>query len=302
MNENNPEVNRKIKDSVFTDLFKDKKNILRMYRELHPEDKETTEDDITTITLTHVIVNKVYNDLGFQVKNKLIILVEAQSTWSVNIIIRLLIYLVQTYQEYIHKKKLYMYSSKRMELPVPEMYVIYTGERKDIKEKISIREDLFPGVYVPFDVEAKVITAREKGIIHEYIMFVKIYTEHCRKCKTKEEAIRETIRICKDKDILKEYLSKRESEVYSMLNILFDQEYQEEAMRLDSYREGEEKGIEKGIEKGREEGIEKGREEGRKEVLYRLIKIGTSEPIIISLGYTEEEYNKALKEEKKAVL
>jgi hypothetical protein len=99
MNENNPEVNRKIKDSVFTDLFKDKKNILRMYRELHPEDKETTEDDITTITLTHVIVNKVYNDLGFQVKNKLIILVEAQSTWSVNIIIRLLIYLVQTYQE-----------------------------------------------------------------------------------------------------------------------------------------------------------------------------------------------------------
>ena len=79
-----------------------------------------------------------------------------------------------------------------------------------------------------------------------------------------------------------------------MLNILFDQEYQEEAMRLDSYREGE--------EKGREEGIEKGREEGRKEVLYRLIKIGTSEPIIISLGYTEEEYNKALKEEKKAVL
>ena len=79
-----------------------------------------------------------------------------------------------------------------------------------------------------------------------------------------------------------------------MLNILFDQEYQEEAMRLDSYREGEEKGIEKGIEKGREE--------GRKEVLYRLIKIGTSEPIIISLGYTKEEYNKALKGEKKAVL
>ena len=79
-----------------------------------------------------------------------------------------------------------------------------------------------------------------------------------------------------------------------MLNILFDQEYQEEAMRLDSYREGEEKGIEKGIEKGREE--------GRKEVLYRLIKIGTSEPIIISLGYTEEEYNKALKGEKKDVV
>ncbi len=87
-----------------------------------------------------------------------------------------------------------------------------------------------------------------------------------------------------------------------MLNILFDQEYQEEAMRLDSYREGEEKGRQEGRQEGREEGIEKGREEGRKEVLYRLIKIGTSEPIIISLGYTEEEYNKALKGEKKDVV
>ncbi len=75
-----------------------------------------------------------------------------------------------------------------------------------------------------------------------------------------------------------------------MLNILFDQEYQEEAMRLDSYREGEEKGREEGIEKGREEG----REEGRTRVLYKLIKVGSEEPFIISLGYTKEEYDKAL--------
>ena len=71
-----------------------------------------------------------------------------------------------------------------------------------------------------------------------------------------------------------------------MLNILFDQEYQEEAMRLDSYREGEEKGIEKGRQEGRQE--------GRTKVLYRLIKVGSEEPFIISLGYTKEEYDKAL--------
>ncbi len=53
-----------------------------------------------------------------------------------------------------------------------------------------------------------------------------------------------------------------------MLNILFDQEYQEEAMRLDSYREGEEKGIEKGIEQG----IEKGRLEERTEGLRSMVE------------------------------
>ena len=147
--QNTAEVNRKVKDSVFTDLFKDKANILKMYKELHPEDTAATVEDITPITLTHVIVNKIYNDLGFKVRNMLIILVEAQSTWSVNIIIRLLIYLIQTYQEYIHNNSLYMYSSKKMELPVPELYVIYTGDKKDVPHRISIRKDIFPDTYVP---------------------------------------------------------------------------------------------------------------------------------------------------------
>ena len=95
---------------------------------------------------------------------------------------------------------------------------------------------------------------REKGIIHEYIMFVKIYTEQCRVCKTKAEAITETLRICKNEDILKEYLESRESEVYSMLDVLFDRQYQEEAMRKDSFREGKEEGREEGRKEGRKQG------------------------------------------------
>ena len=34
-----------IKDSVFTNLFQDKKYLIQLYRALHPEDTETTEDD-----------------------------------------------------------------------------------------------------------------------------------------------------------------------------------------------------------------------------------------------------------------
>ena len=285
--QNTADVNRNIKDSVFTDLFKDKANILKMYKELHPEDTAATVEDITPITLTHVIVNKIYNDLGFKVRNTLIILVEAQSTWSVNIIIRLLIYLIQTYQEYIHNNSLYMYSSKRMELPVPELYVIYTGDKKEVPPRISIRKDIFPDTYVPFDAETEVITTREKGIIHEYIMFVKIYTEQCRVCKTKTEAITETLRICKDEDILKEYLESRESEVYSMLDVLFDRQYQEEAMRKDSFREGK--------EEGREEGRNEGLTEGKIDALCRMINGGLTEDFIVGLGYTRTEYSNALK-------
>ena len=56
---------RKIKDSVFTDLFKNKKYLLQLYQALHPEDLDTTEDDIDDITLKHVLVDTEYNDLGF---------------------------------------------------------------------------------------------------------------------------------------------------------------------------------------------------------------------------------------------
>jgi len=66
-----------IKDSVFTDLFKNIKYTLQLYKALHPEDKNVTENDIIPITLENILLVDIYNDLGFQVKDKLLILVEA---------------------------------------------------------------------------------------------------------------------------------------------------------------------------------------------------------------------------------
>lgn len=45
-----PVMKRTIKDSVFTDLFKDKKYLIQLYQALHPDDKQTTEDDIHNST------------------------------------------------------------------------------------------------------------------------------------------------------------------------------------------------------------------------------------------------------------
>ena len=41
---------RTIKDSVFTDLFQDKKYLLQLYKALHPEDTDVTENDLNDIT------------------------------------------------------------------------------------------------------------------------------------------------------------------------------------------------------------------------------------------------------------
>ena len=79
-------------------MFQDKKYLLQLYKALHPEDTDVTEDDLTDITIKNVLTDNIYNDLGFTVGDKLMILVEAQSSvWTVNIIVRALMYLVQTW-------------------------------------------------------------------------------------------------------------------------------------------------------------------------------------------------------------
>ncbi len=70
---------RTAKNSVFLDLFQDKKNLLALYKTLHPEDNEATENSLTDVTIENVLTDNLYNDLGFIVNNKLMILIEAQS-------------------------------------------------------------------------------------------------------------------------------------------------------------------------------------------------------------------------------
>lgn len=116
-----------IKDSVFTDLFQNKKYLIQLYRTLHPEDQDTTEEQLSDITIHNIMTNDVYNDVGFMVGEKLLILTEAQASWTENIAVRILIYLMVTYQDYIKKTKQNVYKSKKTKLPRPEMYMVYTG-------------------------------------------------------------------------------------------------------------------------------------------------------------------------------
>jgi len=216
---------RKIKDSVFTDLFQNKKYLLQLYKALHPEDSEVTEDALADITIKHVLIDGDYNDLGFSVGNRLMVLVESQSTWTYNIIIRALMYLVQTYHDYFKRTNQNLYGSKKVTMPRPELYVIYTGNRKRVPDTISLSKEFFAGEKISIDAEVKVLyQENENDIIGQYIIFTKVYNEQRKKYGATKEAILETIRICKDRNVLKEYLESREKEVVDMMMTLFDDE------------------------------------------------------------------------------
>ena len=226
---------RKRKDSVFTNLFQDKKYLLRLYKALHPEDSGVTEDDIKDVTIKHILVDADYNDLGFSVGGRLVILVESQSSWTLNIIIRALMYLIQTYHDYFKRTRQNLYGSKKVNMPKPEMYVIFTGEKpENPPDIISLSRDFFSGEKMAIDAEVRVLYQEdESNIIGEYIIFCKVYNEQRKKYGQTKEAVLETIRICKDRNVLKEYLESREKEVVDIMMTLFDDEQVLEAYAKD---------------------------------------------------------------------
>ena len=226
MIEENIKTNRNAKDSVFVDLFGNKEYLLELYNSLHPEDTSITEDRLEIVTLKPVVARGLYNDLGFIVdKLRLILLIESQSTWSVNILIRLLIYLAHSYQERVDETEQSMYSSKTLELPKPELYVIYTGDKENVPDEISLSQEFFNGEESCVEVKVRVIhQAVNNNIISQYINFCKVFDEQVKIYGRTVTAIRKTIEICMNSGILSEYLRKREQEVERMTLEMFSQE------------------------------------------------------------------------------
>ena len=235
------EINRGFKNSVFIDMFAQDEYRLELFHTLHPEMTEITAQDIRTVTLKQVITNHQYNDLAFIVQDRLMVFVEAQSSWSINILIRVLLYLADTIQEYLHEENKDIHDEKQLELPKPEFYIIYTGDRK-VPDRISLRKDFYRNADIPIDLEATVFTAETDDIIGEYIIFCRVLDDQIKKLGRTKEAAMEAIQICQDRGVLVKYLKEREKEVVDIMIMLFDQEYAVEQYGKQQKAEGRAEG------------------------------------------------------------
>ncbi|MFG6351423.1 MAG: Rpn family recombination-promoting nuclease/putative transposase [Oscillospiraceae bacterium] len=238
------------KDSVFSFIFKQPENTRRLYLTLHPEDTGVTEADCKLVTLEHVLTNGVTNDLGFQVRDKLILLVEAQSKFSVNIALRMLLYLAATYKEYVDDHKLDLYGGKPVPIPRPELYMIYAGAPRQLPEILRL-SDMYDG---PGSAEIEIKVLRDMGegnIVDQYIRFCEISDTQRKQYGYTKKAVEETLRICGEENILMPFLASRQKEVRDIMVTLFDQErvaeIHEYNVAKDARLEGQQEGIEKGI-------------------------------------------------------
>lgn len=218
-------IKHNLKDSVFTNLFSRSEYLLQLYQTLHPEDLEITENDLSTVTINNLITNGIHNDLGFTVRDASIHLIEAQSTWSSNIVFRELEYIIKSYRKYLEDTDQNKYSTKKLHLPRPELYVIYTGDKAGKPEYLHLKDLFVSKGFTSIDLSVKILYYEGgKDIISQYAAFAMIYDRQRKSTDDLRLAVKETIRVCKNGDILKAYLEEHESEVEDIMLGFYDPE------------------------------------------------------------------------------
>jgi hypothetical protein len=252
--------NRNHKDSVFTRLFSEKSNLLELYSAISGKSyPESTKIEI--VTLSNVLYMNQINDIAFVLEDRLIVLIEHQSSINNNMPLRMLQYLSAEYDMIVDRKNLY--KQKRIMIPAPEFIVLYNGDKKfpDYKElKLS---DSFksktPDLYLELVVRVYNINkghntnmAVKSPVLSGYEEFIAQIKENLKSMELRD-AIKLAVKTCISKNILVSFLERHSSEVE---NMIFGEWNLDDAKQV-----------------WQEEAREDGREERDKEILA-LIKKG----------------------------
>ena len=224
-------VNRNAKDSVFVNLFSYPEYQMQLYKELFPADTTIKQEDLELYKVDRVLTNHPYNDLGLLARKKLIVLAEAESEWSVNIIYRLGGYYYDSMEQFTTQMGMNPHQKAKIDLLDVDAFVIYPGKEK-VPDTISLREVFFGGDKSKPDFIATVIHGdRKPGILQEYMGFCRVLDEQRaihRGDPAPEKWIEATVEESIKKGYLVRYLSDHKTEVQKIMFEMYNPKYVEE--------------------------------------------------------------------------
>ena len=244
-------VMRNYKDSLFRDIFKDEKRLAEIYAGMF--DEPVAAIDIELAALDWTFFTGIRNDVSFLVRQQYIVLLEHQSTLNANMPLRMLDYIAQLYRQYIDADAIYR--ERLIALPAPRLHVLYNGEA-EMPSRWEMRlSDAFASQKGDMEVVVHVWNINDSskhGILRKcralkaYSVFVAQVRNMIRHGCDMESSVRQAIQYCIDHDWLREYFKqKQESEVFDMVNFVWNQD---RALQIRA-----EEAMQEGIEKGREE-------------------------------------------------
>ena len=276
---------RNYKDSLFRNIFKDKRRLCSLYRALSGED--VSPDDITINTLRGTFFNDIKNDISFNVGNRMVILIEHQGSWNPNMPLRMLWYIGKLYRRQIDAD--IAYRSTLVKIPAPRFYVLYNGTKEEPEYQAMKLSDAFEAESTSLELTADIYNinfSEGKKLLDScyelkcYSIFVAKVREYLAEQKSLSQAIKNAIRYCRDNDLLAKYFAENEKEVFDMVTFKWDDKRANEIAR--------------------EEGLAEGRAEGKKlgviSTLADLVKEGilTTAAAAKKAGMSEKDFRNAI--------
>ncbi|MCL2214032.1 MAG: Rpn family recombination-promoting nuclease/putative transposase [Treponema sp.] len=253
-------INRKHKDSVFSALFSMPEVLRELYSAI--EGIDVPKDAIINInTLSDVLYMCQINDISFTIDDRIVVLIEHQSTINNNVPVRLLMYIAHVYEKILERDKLY--HKKQIEIPIPEFFILYNGTEPYPDHTVLKLSTAFKNIK---NLKLYQDSLPLELIVHVYNINQGRNSEILKKCKTLEsysifiekirelnkdtpldESVKAAVKYCVENNILKSFLRSHGSEV---INMLTDDITIDEIVAVRS-KEAWEDGLEEGREKER---------------------------------------------------
>ena len=233
------------------------------------------ETGVAINTLNETLMSREKNDVSFLLDEKLVVVMEHQSTMSKNMPFRCLQYIGHLFENTLTSKQA-LYQTTRITLPRPEFIVLYNGIRSYPDHgtlRISDAYEIIEGYDAIFlELEVMVYNVNEnhnREIMNRsedlrgYAFFVHRVRLHETALKRQGagtdrdrtiRAIRQAIQDCKRQELLLEYWSKLTTEEINIIGAEWDNNIAKEVAR--------------------EEGREEGREERDREIARKMKNAG----------------------------
>ena len=246
--------NRNYKDSVFVDLFaKDitaKENFVSLYNALHNTNLDYHKTEVVPVMIEQVLYKSFYNDIAMLIDNKVVILVEHQSSINENMPFRMLEYIIRIYEKITKSKN--KFGRKLIQLPTPEFYVFYNGKEDFPTEKTLRLSDAFLRAEkkygeiqdFPLEITVKVVNINiEKDnevlkrcrVLEQYSEFVELVRDFI--SSGVDDPFKTAIKTAKKNGVLGNYLERKATEVRNMILTEYDYDTDIAVQREEAYND-----------------------------------------------------------------
>ena len=266
--------NRNFKDSVFVDIFaKDinaKENFVSLYNALHNTNLDYHTTEVEPVMIEQVLYKSFYNDIAMLIDNKIVILIEHQSTINENMPFRILEYITRIYEKITKSKN--KFGRKLIQLPIPEFYVFYNGKEDFPTEKTLKLSDAFLSPdekhgkipIFPLEITVKVVNInvdkdnevlKHCHVLEQYSEFVDLVRHFI--AIGVDDPFKAAIEAAIGSGVLSDYLERKATEVRNMILTEYDYDTDIAVQREEAYEEGSKQKAIETAKKMLENGISK---------------------------------------------